>query len=91
MRCVFLALLLSCFLFMPCGSAYAQVSFFQPPTFSAGSGFVPDFNRDGKPDILSGTAMNLGNADGTFKLGIPIPGSLDPSAVADFNGDGKLL
>jgi hypothetical protein len=67
----------------------AQVSFFQPPTY-AGSGivFVADFNGDGKPDILcSDGTLNLGNGDGTFRLGTPVSGT--PLAVADFNGDGK--
>lgn len=75
-------------------SAYlrAQVTFFQPPTY-AGSGtvFVADFNRDGKPDILtSDGTMNLGNGDGTLQarhqVVLSYPGIL---AVADFNGDGK--
>ena len=73
-------------------SAQAQVSFFQPPTY-AGSGnvFVADFNGDGKTDILtSDGTMNLGNGDGTFKLGTPVSvSSGQVLAVADFNGDGK--
>jgi len=70
----------------------AQVSFFQPPTFSgSGTVFVADFNGDGKPDILtSDGTMNLGNGDGTFKLGTPVSvSSSQVIAVADFNGDGK--
>jgi hypothetical protein len=52
---------------------------------------VADYNGDGKPDILtSDGTMNLGNGDGTFKLGTPVSGSSGPVlAVADFNGDGK--
>ena len=72
--------------------AQAQVSFFQPPTFSgAGNVFVADFNGDGKLDILtSDGTMNLGNGDGTFKPGTPVSVSSGPVlAVADFNGDGK--
>ena len=72
----------------------AQVSFFQPPSFSgAGTVFVADFNGDGKLDILtSDGTMNLGNGDGTFKLGTHISGTSSSNpvlAVADFNGDGR--
>jgi hypothetical protein len=68
--------------------AHGQVSFFTPPTYSAGGqDFVADYNGDGKPDILSGSTMNLGNGDGTFTKGTSVPGT--PLAVADFNGDGK--
>ena len=68
--------------------AHGQVSFFTPPTYSAGGqDFVADYNGDGKPDILSGSIMNLGNGDGTFTKGTPVTGT--PLAVADFNGDGK--
>jgi FG-GAP-like repeat/Abnormal spindle-like microcephaly-assoc'd, ASPM-SPD-2-Hydin len=68
--------------------AHGQVSFLTPPTYSAGGqDFVADYNGDGKPDILSGSVMNLGNGDGTFTKGAPVTGT--PLAVADFNGDGK--
>lgn len=74
--------------------AHAQNLFFQPLTYFGIGGnnlFTADFNGDGKPDLLavdSGTAtLSLGNGDGTFKLGTPVPGT--PLAVADFNGDGK--
>ena len=72
--------------------AGAQISFFQPPTYSgAGTPFVADFNGDGKADILmssaSGGFLQLGNGDGTFKKGTQVNGT--PLAVADFNGDGK--
>jgi hypothetical protein len=72
------------------GQVQAQVSFFEPPTYSGvGDVFVADFDGDGKPDILtSDGTMNLGNGDGTFKLGTPVSGS-GVLAVADFNGDGK--
>ena len=74
------------------GQMLAQVSFFQPPTyFGAGNVFVADFNGDGKRDILtSDGTMNLGNGDGSFKLGTSVSTSpLTILAVADFNGDGK--
>jgi hypothetical protein len=85
------ALLLVC-IFAWSLSLCAQVSFFQPPTFSGGGNvFVADFNGDGKPDILtSDGTMNVGNGDGTFTLGTSISSSPVPVlAVVDFNGDGK--
>ena len=66
-----------------------QVTFFTPPTYAGSGGpiFVADFNGDGKPDILAADGtLNLGNGDGTFKLGTPVTGGV--LAVADFNGDG---
>src|SRR5579863_2102873 len=92
MRCVSVAVVLLCVLFILSGPVQAQVSFFQPPTFTgSGNQFVADFNGDGKPDILtSDGTMNLGNGDGTFKLGTPVSvSSSSVLAVADFNGDGK--
>jgi hypothetical protein len=81
---------LACLFFISLFPAQAQVSFFQPPTYS-GSGlalFEADFNGDGKPDLLTADGtLNLGNGDGTFTLGTPVSGT--PLAVADFNGDGK--
>jgi hypothetical protein len=69
--------------------ALAQVSFFQPPTY-AGSGnlFTADFNRDGKPDLLSADGtLSLGNGNGMFMANTKVAGT--PLAVADFNGDGR--
>ena len=69
-------------------STHAQTLFFQPPTYAGtGNVFVADFNQDGKPDLLimDGT-LNLGNGDGSFRLGTPVSGTV--LAVADFNGDG---
>jgi VCBS repeat protein len=73
----------------------AQVTFFQPPTysgtFSGSTGpavFVADFDGDGKPDILtSDGTLNLGNGDATFTLGVSVSGPV--LAVGDFNGDHK--
>jgi hypothetical protein len=73
--------------------ARGQATFFTPPTYAGGSSsgsqtlYVADFNGDGKPDILTpdGT-LNLGNGDGTFKLGSAVIGGI--AAVGDFNGDG---
>ena len=60
--------------------------------------FTADFNGDGKPDLLSGNVVVLGNGDGTFNVlppfstcngGLGNPGTcLFANAVADFNGDG---
>ena len=55
---------------------------------------VADFNGDGKPDLLSGGGVFLGNGDGTFRLGTVLIGALlaeglGSSAVGDFDGDGK--
>src|SRR5690242_8002964 len=80
----------SLILFFTFSLAQSQVSFFQPPTYSASvtRQFVADFNEDGKPDILSGDGtMNLGKGDGTFTRGTAVTGGA--LAIADFNGDGK--
>ena len=86
-------LVCSLFLLHSLLTTQAQVSFLQPPVY-AGTGnlFVADFNRDGKPDLLtSDGTMNLGNGDGTFTAGtnVTVPTGLSVLAVADFNGDGK--
>ncbi|HUJ95496.1 MAG TPA: FG-GAP-like repeat-containing protein [Terriglobales bacterium] len=60
-----------------------------------------DFNGDGKPDVVVGGFSNgtaagvtvfLGGANGTFQPGVNYGsgGALNYTAVADFNGDGKL-
>jgi hypothetical protein len=69
--------------------AQGQYNFIVPPTYyGTGDQFVADFNGDGKPDLLDSYGnLQLGNGDGTFTAGIPVPGT--PLAVADFNGDGK--
>ena len=69
--------------------AQGQYNFIVPPAYSGtGTQFVADFNGDGKPDLLDSYGnLQLGNGDGTFTAGIPVPGT--PLAVADFNGDGK--
>src|SRR5262249_51561234 len=55
-------------------------------------GLVGDFNGDGKPDLVTGNSIVLGNGDGTFGLPTPIVSSSTTLALAegDFNGDGKL-
>ena len=92
MKCVRLALCLLCVVSVVlAGSAQAQISFFQTPTYSGtatGNLFVADFNSDGRPDILvSDGTMNLGNGDGSFTPGTSVSGRA--LAVADFNGDGR--
>jgi hypothetical protein len=65
-------------------------TFTGPVIVSACNGLaaVADLNRDGKPDLICGAFVLLGNGDGTFHPG---PGVLDgnPLLVADFNGDGS--
>jgi hypothetical protein len=67
---------------------FAQVSFFQPPTFQGtGHIIVADFNGDSKPDVLtSDGTLQLGTGGGAFASPTTIPGT--PLLVADFNGDG---
>jgi hypothetical protein len=98
MKCASLAIVLLCFFLFFSAPGWAQVSFFQPPTFTNCSPsdfanlFVADFNGDGKPDLLcSDGTLSLGNGDGTFKLGTPVSlnNSQGIAAVADFNGDGR--
>jgi len=55
---------------------------------------VGDFNEDGYPDLLVGSALLLGNGDGTFRQGPPLTNgfagwAMDAKAV-DLNGDGHL-
>ena len=58
------------------------------------SGFVGDFNGDGKPDVViasdNGLYVLLGNGDGTFRAALlqsPL-GNYASLGSADFNGDG---
>ena len=65
---------------------------FEPMVFPASlNNFTPNFtadlNHDGKPDLLGGSQVALGNGDGTFTL---LPALSDfVYGIADFNGDGK--
>jgi hypothetical protein len=52
-----------------------------------------DFNNDGKPDILVGSELQLGNRDGTFQPSqtvATIPNGAEEMAAADLTGDGNL-
>lgn len=53
---------------------------------------VGDINGDGIEDLVTATAVLLGNGDGTFQapLNYTVPGNQAYWAVlGDFNGDGK--
>jgi uncharacterized protein (TIGR03437 family) len=58
---------------------------------------IADFNGDGNPDIAVGgtTGILLGNGDGTFRAGSPLPAAASGTliwtfAAGDLNGDGKM-
>jgi uncharacterized protein (TIGR03437 family) len=58
---------------------------------------IADFNGDGNPDIVVGgaTGILLGNGDGTFRAGSPLPAVASGPliwtfAAGDLNGDGKI-
>lgn len=77
--------------------AQGQNIFFTAPTFVRDTGdqgrgqmVTADFNRDGKPDLITadGTVL-LGNGDGTFTKGTALPFGGTSIATGDFNGDGK--
>jgi uncharacterized protein (TIGR03437 family) len=68
----------------------------RPPVETPDTGFfgiAADFNRDGVPDIVTGTEVLLGKGDGTFQSIRYIPsrrGFPNPFAAADFDGDGHV-
>jgi hypothetical protein len=88
-RCiVFVALTLSSFRV----NAQIRPQFYQTPAFQGGPAIVvADFNNDGKPEIVTGNMILIGNGDGTFKppQNLSVAGSV--VATADFNNDGNLL
>jgi uncharacterized protein (TIGR03437 family) len=81
-------------------------TFGSPVKYSAGSGpggssgqaiTIADVNGDGNPDIVVGgtTGVLLGNGDGTFHAGSPLPAVASTNliwtlAAGDLNGDGKI-
>jgi uncharacterized repeat protein (TIGR01451 family) len=56
---------------------------------SGGSGKLSasDINLDGKPDLISGVNLLLGNGDGTFQA--PRGLGVSPQFIGDLNADGK--
>jgi len=67
---------------------------FQPAVFPAslsnfGALSTIDLNGDGKPDLVSGNQVALGNGDGTFTELPPIGSNIFVVGLADLNGDGK--
>jgi hypothetical protein len=68
------------------------------PTYSNAVTAIGDLNGDGKPDLVIGTQIWLGNGDGTFTykdtldlsaVGNNAPSTFGSAAIADLNGDGK--
>jgi hypothetical protein len=52
-----------------------------------------DFNNDGKPDVIEGVYLRLGNGDGTFQPPqqvLTIPNGPQDMVAADLNGDGNM-
>ena len=63
------------------------------PGSSGGGGATAtaDFNGDGKPDLLIGAGILLGNGDGTFQAAKSVvSGDVASIAIGDFNNDGKV-
>jgi hypothetical protein len=56
-------------------------------TTNAASVDVADFNRDGKPDIVTNGDILLGKGDGTFSPANPLPVTGSIVRTGDFNGD----
>ena len=81
-------------------------TFGSPTKYSVGSGpgggsgqgiAIADVNGDGNPDIVAGGSVGilLGNGDGTFRNGAPLPAVASgiliwTFAAGDLNGDGKM-
>jgi len=68
------------------------------PTYTNGATAIGDLNGDGKPDLVVGTQIWLGNGDGTFTyketldltaVGNSASGTFGSAAIADLDGDGK--
>jgi hypothetical protein len=90
------------FLFLAAPFVHAQQQFLVAPSYaSGGSGGVAavgDFNRDGKLDVVTVSAVGntigvlLGNGDGTFQPSVNygVPSNPYAVVVGDFDGDGNL-
>jgi FG-GAP-like repeat len=64
-----------------------------PNSTNFGAALTGDFNGDGKPDLLMGTNILLGNGDGTFQapsMQVVYSAFYESVATGDFNNDGKL-
>ena len=61
------------------------------PILVSGGLAVADFNGDGKPDLVVGGSVLIGNGDGTFAPPVTYSaGAAAAVAVGDFNGDGYM-
>ena len=49
-----------------------------------------DFNGDGKPDLVTGGDVMLGNGDGTFRHSATLTAPYSTPSIGDFNNDGKM-
>jgi hypothetical protein len=68
------------------GDGTFQTAVFPTSLQNFGVQFTADLNNDGKPDLVDGYQVALGNGDGTFTLLSSLPNQVN--AIADFNGDG---
>ena len=56
--------------------------------YGANCGVAADFNKDGKLDLTTGSAVLLGKGDGTFQPPVTVVNGSCDVAVGDFNKDG---
>jgi hypothetical protein len=87
------------FFFAGNGDGTFQAPTITPTPYSIIRAAVGDFNGDGKPDLAItgnsglGTAIALGNGDGTFRGPLPFEATFYPRGIVtsgDFNGDGTF-